>query len=212
MIRTRVKEKLTSENVVTRILTLTILFLVVFFSVTVLSYCCLPEGFLLRRTKLTDFETSENIVLCALQIFMYNMISVVVIIAGSLIAQKKEGEKSYKTYGCVGFFVLISLNAITLGTWSFTVNTNVVPLLGRIFRTFDIVHNAGLLEMYGQLLITAAFATKYLLLAEGKKATTRKIRDIKMKKSEVFVLICGFALMLVGAFIESNAIISNATV
>lgn len=58
------------------------------------------------------------------------MISVVVIIAGSLIAQKKEGEKYYKTYGCVGFFVLI----------------------------------------------------------------------------------CGFVLMIAGAFIESNAIISNATV
>lgn len=87
------------------------------------------------KTRVKEKLTSENIVLCAMQIFMYNMISVVVIIAGSLIAQKKEGEKYYKTYG--------------------------------------------------QLLITAAFATKYLLLAEGKKATTRKIRDIKMKKSEV---------------------------
>ena len=203
----RLKEKLNAESVATRILCLTILFAIIFFSVTVFGYYFLPEGFLLKKNGVADFKTSENLFLCALQIFMYNMISVVFIILGSLVAQKKEGETCYKTYGYVGFFVFISLNAITLGTWSFTVNTNSVPLLGRILRTFDIVHNAGLLEMYGQLLITSALATKYLIMTQGKKTTTRKITDIEMKKSEVFVLICGFLLMLVGAFVESNAIV-----
>ena len=61
--------------------------------------------------------------------------------------------------------------------------------------------------MYGQLLITSALATKYLIMTQGKKTTTRMITDIEMKKSEVFVLICGFVLMLAGTFVESNAII-----
>ncbi|MCI6533572.1 hypothetical protein [Blautia obeum] len=44
----------------------------------------------------------------------------------------------------------------------------------RIIRTFDIMHNAGLLEMYGQLLITSALATKYLVMTEGKKYNNQK--------------------------------------
>lgn len=202
-----IKEKLSDEKVSTRIIWLTIVFVVVFFGVTILSYYLLPEGFLLKKNSIIDFKTSENLFVCAIQIFLYNMMSVIFIVLGSLFAQKKEKEKCYKSYGYLGFFVFISLNAITLGTWSFTVNTNSVPLVGRILRTFDIVHNAGLLEMYGQLLITSALATKYLVLTEGKKTTTRKIRDLKIEKSEIITLICGFVFMLTGALVESNAIV-----
>lgn len=153
----------------------------------------LSDGFLLRKNSIADFKTSDNFYLCAVQIFMYNMISIVITVFGSLFAQKKEGEKYYKSYGYLAFFVFITLNAITLGTWSFTVNTNSVPLMGRIIRTFDIIHNAGLVEMYGQLLITSVVATKYLVMTEGKNTTTRKITDSKIKESEIVVLVFGFA-------------------
>ena len=143
----KIKEKMISEKLSTRILWLTILFVVIFYGVTVFSYFVLPDGFLLKKNSVTNFKTSENLMICALQIFSYNMISIVVIIFGSLFARKKEGERGYKSYGCLGFFVFTILNAITLGTWSFTVNTNSVPLMERITRTFDIMHNAGLLEM-----------------------------------------------------------------
>lgn len=201
------KEKLNSEKIGTRILWLTIVFVVVFFGLTILSYFLLPDGFLLRKNSVSDFKTSENFLICAVQIFLYNMISIVVTIFGSLFAKKKEGEKYYKSYGYLAFFVFISLNAITLGTWSFTVNTGRVPLMGRIVRTFDIIHNAGLLEMYGQLLITSVVTTKYLVMTEGKNTTTRKITELKIEKSEVVVLVLGFVLMFVGALVESNAIV-----
>lgn len=202
-----IKEKLISEKLSTRILWLTIAFIVVFFGVTILSYFFLPDGFLLKKNSVADFKTSENFIICAMQIFSYNMISIVVIILGSLFAHKKEGGKVYKSYGYLGFFVFIILNAITLGTWSFTVNTNSVSLLERILRTFDIIHNAGLLEMYGQLLITGALATKYLVMTEGKNTTTRKFRELEIKKSEIIIFICGLLLMFAGALIESHAIV-----
>lgn len=204
----KIKEKMISEKLSTRILWLTIAFVVIFYGVTVFSYFVLPDGFLLKKNSLTDFRTSENLILCALQIFAYNMISIVVIIFGSLFAHKKDGEKGYKSYGCLGFFVFIILNAITLGTWSFTVNTNSVPLMERIIRTFDIMHNAGLLEMYGQLLITSTLATKYLVMTEGKNTTTRRLKDLKLETSEIITFIGGLLLMFVGALIESHAIIS----
>ena len=167
----------------------------------------LPEGFLLRKNSISDFQTSGNSFLCALQIFLYNMLSVAIILFGSGFARKKEGEELYQSYGQLGFLVFILLNAVTLGTWSFTANANSVPLMERILRTFDVVHNAGLLEMYGQLLITSALATKYLVMTEGKRTSTRNIREIRMGKSEIFTLICGFLLMFAGALVEGRAIV-----
>ena len=78
----------------------------------------------------------------------------------------------------------------------------------RIIRTFDIMHNAGLLEMYGQLLITSALATKYLVMTEGKITTTRRLKDLKISKSEIITFICGLLLMFAGALIESHSILS----
>ena len=202
-----IKAGMISEKVSVRILWSTIAFAAVFFGGTILSFYLLPEGFLLRKNSISDFQTSGNLFLCALQIFLYNMLSVAIIFFGSGFARKKEGGELYQSYGQLGFFVFILLNAITLGTWSFTVNVNSVPLTERILRTFDVVHNAGLLEMYGQLLITSALATKYLVMTEGRKTTTRKIREIRISQSEIAVLICGFLLMLAGAFVEGRAIV-----
>ena len=203
-----IKERINSEKLSTRIIWLTIAFVVIFYSVTILSYFLLPDGFLLKKNSVADFKTSENLIVCAVQIFSYNMLSIAVVIFGSLFARKKEGEKCYRSYGCLGFFMFIILNAITLGTWSFTVNTNSVPLMERIIRTFDIMHNAGLLEMYGQLLITSSLATKYLVMTEGKITTTRRLKDLKISKSEIITFICGLLLMFAGALIESHSILS----
>lgn len=201
------KEGMISDKVAERILWLSILFFIIFFGTTILSYCLLPEGFLLRKNRISDFKTSENFFLCTAQIFLYNMLSVAFIFVGSMFAKRNEGEKAYRSYGRIGFFVFILLNAVTLGTWSFTVNTNSVPLAARLLRTFDIVHNAGLLEMYGQLLITSALATKYLVMTEGRKTSTRSIQEIPFSKSEILTLICGFLLMFAGALVESRAIV-----
>ncbi len=61
--------------------------------------------------------------------------------------------------------------------------------------------------MYGQLLISGAIVTKYLVMTEGKITATRKIRDLKMKKSEIITVIVGLMLMFAGALIESHAIV-----
>ena len=43
--------------------------------------------------KIKEKIISENLIICAMQIFSYNMISIVVIMFGSLFECKKEGEK-----------------------------------------------------------------------------------------------------------------------
>ena len=55
--------------------------------------------------------------------------------------------------------------------------------------------------------VASALATKYLVMTEGRKTSTRSIQEIPFSKSEILTLIAGFFLMLAGALVESRAII-----
>ncbi|MHB8072383.1 hypothetical protein [Desulfosporosinus fructosivorans] len=200
------REKLSSNSLKTRVLFSTLLFLVLFFGVVLISYFFLPEGFLKNNNPLHNWETSSNTFILTLQIFFYNMLSVLVIVLGSLFGQKKESEANYFSIGYLAIFTQICINGVVLGTWSFSMAGEAVPLLDRVTRTFDLTHRAGIWEMMGQLLITCAVAHIATVLTSGKKTVTRKIRDIHLTSAEKIVLISGFALMLVGAIIESIGI------
>lgn len=56
----KIKEGMCSDNVAQRILWLSILFFIVFFVATILSFYLLPEGFLLRKNGISDFKTSDK--------------------------------------------------------------------------------------------------------------------------------------------------------
>ena len=202
-----IREKLTSDKLFERIITLTIIFLLVFFGVTILSYYLLPEGFLLNKNNGTNFNTSTNIIICTLQIFAWNMISVVAIFIGSLFSKKNNDQQQYLSLSYFVFIVLILLSAITLGTWSFSFKTESVPLLERIISMFHITERAGLVELYGMLLITCSLANKSLVMSIKNKTITKKMKDIKWNKKEIICAICGMLLMLIAAFIESKSII-----
>ncbi len=201
-----IKNKLSSDSVLERILFTTIIFIILFYSITIISYFFLPEGLMKNKNPLQSWETSSNTFRLTLQIFFYNMLSVLMIAFGSLFGQKKEGERNYISIGYLGFFSIICMNAVVLGTWSFSMAGAAVPLLERIVQSFNLVHRAGLWEMFGQLLITCAVARIATILSCGKVTITRKLRDIRLSRAEKIVLAFGFALMLAGAVIESLAI------
>ena len=202
-----IRKKLTSDKLFERIITLTIIFLLVFFGVTILSYYLLPEGFLLNKNNGTNFNTSTNIIICTLQIFAWNMISVAAIFIGSLFSKKNNDQQQYLSLSYFVFIVLIFLSAITLGTWSFSFKTESVPLLERIISMFNITERAGLVELYGMLLITCSLANKSLIMSIKNKTITKKMKDIKWNKKEIICSVCGMLLMLIAAFIESKSII-----
>ena len=202
-----IRKKLTSDKLFERIITLTIIFLLVFFGVTILSYYLLPEGFLLNKNNGTNFNTSTNIIICTLQILAWNMISVVAIFIGSLFSKKNNDQQQYLSLSYLVFIVLILFSAITLGTWSFSFKTESVPLLERIISMFHITERAGLVELYGMLLITCSLANKSLVMSIKNKTITKKMKDIKWNKKEIICAVCGMLLMLIAAFIESKSII-----
>lgn len=201
-----IHDKLGSSNVKERILWSVFLFFILFFAIVVLSYYVLPQEFLKGKHPLQNWNTSKNIFVCSMQIFWFNSISAIVMVAANLFSQKKGYHKNYVAIGYVAFFVLVCFNAVVLGTWSFSVESTPVPLWGRILRTFDLVHRAGLWEMLGQLLIVSATTPIGIVITNGTETTTRSIRSVHLTKAELWVLISGILFMLVGAIVESIAI------
>jgi len=200
------QQKLTSNNLKERLIFAILLFLILFFCIVAISYLLLPEGILKSKNPLSNWETSDNTVILTLQIFFYNMLSVIVIVLGSLLSYKKESEIRYLSFGYLAFFMQVCINGVVLGTWSFSMANEAAPFLNRITGIFDLAHRAGIWEMIGQLFVTCSLAQISMIMTSGKTTIKRKIKDIHLKNSEKLILITGFALMLVGAIIESIAI------
>lgn len=203
-----VRKKLYSDNVWSRIATLLCIFCFVFLGVTIISYYLLPKGFLTRQNNMRDFETSASLLACALQIFSFNMISVLCIAFASLFSKKKDGM--YVSYGYYCFVLLITMNAITLGTGSFSEVLVEVSLFERLVSMLYITKYAGLVEMLGQMLIVCSLANKSLVMTDGKQTTTRKVKEINCTKTEIVVFIFGLLLKFLAALVESNTIIKMA--
>ncbi|HOP01117.1 MAG TPA: hypothetical protein PKX58_02865 [Flexilinea sp.] len=199
-------EKLSSESLKERMFWASILFLLLFFGVTILSFYLFPEGLLKNKNPLQAWEPSESTLILTLQIFFYNLLSVLIIVLAGLFGTKKEGDANYLSVGYQAFYTLICIDSIVLGTWSFSIESQPVNLTARLLRTFDLVHRAGLWEMAGQLLITCSTAHIAVILSCNKNAVVKKIKDIRLSKSEKTVFITGILLMLIGAVVESAAI------
>lgn len=200
------RKKLSSNQLMERVTFTFLLFLVLFYGIIVLSYFFLPEGFLKNKSPLQNWVNSDSTVILSIQIFAFNMLSVLIIFLTSLFGKKKVQETNYLSIGYSAFFVFISINGLVLGTWSFSVQSEAIPLINRIVCTFDLIHKAGLWEMMGQLLITCSLAHIAMVLMNGKNTTTKKIRQISLSKAEALILATGIMFMIIGAIVESIAI------
>ncbi|NLW42544.1 MAG: hypothetical protein GXY89_05355 [Tissierellia bacterium] len=204
----RIKRNMTSDNVGVRIITTYICLLIIFISVTIVSYYLLPQSLLRNKHPLQNWDTSPDLAISTIQILSYNLISVVVILFANLFSNRKNKTHYFMPLGYTTFFVLILINAVTLGTWSFSFGTGGIPLADRIIRIFDIFHSAGLWEMSGQLFILCATAKISLVMIDGKETIIRNWKTIKLSKLEIIVFVMGLILMIIGAFVESYAIIN----
>lgn len=204
----QLKHKITSDRLGERIISSYIVFIIVFFLVMTLSYFILPEGLLKNKNPLQSWELSNSLSAGALQIFFYNMLSVVLILFGNLFTSRRKKNQPFIPIGYLGFFVQIIINGIILGTWSFSeAKIAAPPLIDRYIRTFDVFNRAGLWEMSGQLMITTATAKISIVITDCKNTTVKKLKDVHLSRKEIQLFIVGIILMLIGAFIESNSVI-----
>jgi hypothetical protein len=204
----RIKRNLASDHVAVRVITTYIGFLIIFCAITIVSYYFLPQGLLRNKNPLQSWDTSPALVISTLQILSFNLLSVVVMLLANMLSWRKNKHECFIAFGYLAFFAQITINAVVLGTWSFSMAPEAVPLLYRLTGTFDILHRAGLWEMSGQLFILCATTNISLIICDGKETTKKNWRTIKLSKQEIIVIGIGLTLMLIGALIESYAIIN----
>ncbi|QQS17857.1 stage II sporulation protein M [Candidatus Saccharibacteria bacterium] len=202
------RRKLSSPDVLTRLSCALPLFLSVFLLAATAGYALLPEGSFRKNNPLQDMMATDNPALLGLQIFTYNLTSVIVIVAASLFAKKKQSHTHYYSVGYLVVLILMCLDGVVLGTWSFSSATTLAPhFTERITGVFAIFHRAALWEILGQIFIACAVAHIAIVQTNDKETRVRNVSKIRLSKSECGVLVCGLVLMFSGAFIEGYAIL-----
>ena len=197
------------DNIYKRIGWMYVSFLLIYISVTILAYLLLPDGILRgKHTVVSALELSPNLWISTLQIFGYNLIPTSLIICSNLIAQQSRiSKKKFVPIGYFGFWCIVILAGLYLGTWSFEVVTEAPPLYLRLIRGFDVFHHAGFYELSAYLLAAVTSFKFTLWYSDGKKiVTSRKWRDVRLNSSEKIIFVLVFVLLFCGALIESYGI------
>jgi len=198
------------DNVYKRIGWMYVSFLLIFISVTILSYFLLPDAFLRGKHPIVSrLEFSPTLWIPTLQIFGYNLIPTSLIIGANLIAHKyRISNEKFVPIGYIAFLSLITIAALYNGTWSFEVVTEAPSLFFRLVSTFDVFHRSGFSELSAYLLAATVSFKFTLWYSDGKKIIKgKKLKDIKLATSEKIIFILVFILLFCGAFIESYRII-----
>jgi len=198
------------DNIYKRIGWMYVSFLLIFISVTIVSYFLLPDGILRGKHPIVSaLELSPDLWVSTLQIFGYNLIPTFLVIGSSLLAQTSRiSKEKFVPVGYIVFWGIIVLAALYLGTWSFEVVTPAPPLCSRLIHGFDILHHAGFYELSAYLLAAVTSFKFTLWYSDGKKViSSKKWKSIKLTTSEKIIFVLTFVLLFWGAFIESYGII-----
>jgi hypothetical protein len=181
--------------------------------VTVLSYLLLPAGILRGKHPLVSaLSLSPNFWICALQLFGYNLVFTLLVIAANLIArQSRLSPQRFIPLGYLAFWGITVTSGLYLGTWSQEVITAAPPLGHRFLRILDIAHHAALWELSGYLLAAVTSFKFTLAYTDGKKVVaSRSWKEIALTKSETILLALAFILLICGAVIEAHGIMQVA--
>jgi len=179
-----------------------VFFYALFFVVVTISYYTLPEGFLRSKNTILDFALSVAFWPRLAQLLGYNLISALAILFFNYLTYQST-RLGHIPSGYFMIGIVFVLNAITLGTWSFTVTSVAPNLAQRLLRQFDLPRRSGFWEMSGLLLITCASCE----LAYKRKNRQQSDRPSALLcKSEKATVLTGFGLMACGAIVETWSI------
>lgn len=199
------RESLSDDKLIKRFCYCFVLLVLIFTIITVVSYYCFPSGILINKQS-ANFELSESIAINFISIVGWNMISIICIFIASFFSKKRSTERKFISVGYTVLFSLVVINAVTLGTWSFSVYRPEVSLFNRILGFFNVFNNSGLVEMLGQTLIVCSLANMSVIRVCNRKVEMRKFKGYRFTISEKISILIGLLLVLLGALIESIAI------
>jgi len=195
-----VKQMLTSENVFVRAIslwTLCFTFLIVTWFV---AYYFLPYGVLKGVFPSAYLPLGNSFLSAFFAIFLFNL----VVGCGFTVAANLISAKHFPI-GYLYPLVQVSLFGIFLGTNSFAVSQG-----GRLFLGARLITGSGLYEISAYVFVAAATARLTLWNQTGwlggSLERIKKTQEIKLARSELFVLAFGVVLLLAAAVIEAGGI------
>lgn len=198
------------DRIYIRVMCMYVSFFLVYYIAMLASYILLPEGiFSGKHPIISRITFSSDPFVLTLQIFGYNLIPSFLIIGANLIAQQSRLVKEkFVPVGYTAFWGLAVLFGTFVGTWSFDLMTDIPSFESRIFRLFDVVHHAGLVEFSGYLLLAVTSFRFTLWYSNRKKITrSRSWRDVRVPAIEKVAFVFGFIILFTAALVESQAII-----
>ncbi|STP39227.1 Uncharacterised protein [Enterococcus durans] len=164
----------------------------------------LSEGFLREYNTGGNITFSSNLFFSILQIFLFNLLSILAIIVANLFSKRKTAEQAYRGSGFLVLFVLGTIFGLTLGSNSFGVVRENAVLSQKLFDLFKLTQYSDLWEFSALILVNSVTIDKGILLTTGKKTHVRSFREISYSSAELKMLSLAFLFLLVGAVVESR--------
>lgn len=186
-----------------RIVRVCLFFIATFFISSILSYYFLPEGCLKGINTLKDTSDSVSAFKQIFSILLRNCIVILFMTTGNIVAIKIH--RHIFPFGYFGAFIMFVINGITLGTWSFSARTDIRPgFFAVMLHSFDILHNSGLLELFGVATIVAVTGRLNMFIVDGGTMYKSKIPPLNRK--EVTSILFGVVLIALGAMVEAYSL------
>lgn len=195
-----VKKMLTHANVFVRAISLWILCFAFLIVAWFIAFYFLPYELLKGVFPSAYLPLGNNFLSAFFAIFLFNL----VIGCGFTVAANLISAKSIPL-GYLYPLVQVSLFGIFLGTNSFAISQG-----GRLFPSLTLVTGAGFYELTAYIFVAAAIAKLTLWnqtgLLGGSLERIKKMQEIELSRSELFVLVFGVLLLLVAAVVEAGGI------
>jgi len=195
-----VKKMLTHGNVFVRAISLWILCFALLIVAWFVAYYFLPYEVLKGVFPSAYLPLGNSFLSAFFAIFLFNLVVGCGFTVGANLISAK-----FIPLGYLYPLVQVSLFGIFLGTNSFAISEG-----GRLFPSLALVTGAGFYELTAYILVAVATAKLTLWnqtgLLGGSLERIKKTREIKLVRSELFVLVFGVLLLLAAAVMEAGGI------
>lgn len=198
---------ITDCDVLKRIGSMYVIYFLLLYSVILLSYFILPDGMLKGWNPFVNaLNLSPDLLTAAVQIFLYNIVILIIILLCGLLAEEPPICKGY--YLPLSYFVLliqIITYGIIIGTWSFEMASSTKPGLYSILtRPFK---GAGLLEFSAYILMSCvSFSITKWFSNRKTIVKARPWSDIRLNAVEWAIFALSFIMLFLGALKEAYGI------
>jgi len=196
-----------SRNMLVRAVSAFVFFWAFLILGTVASFYLLPDGALLAHNSIWGWDVSSVWMECILIFILNSAINALLMGCNQLSVPYR---KPWLAVGYIAMFMQFAQSAITIGTWSFSMQAYYVPdLATRLLGSLDMAHRAMIWELTGMILIVSSTARSIVTIDEnGEDVYARALKMFGLTTQDKIALGVGILLLAIAATIEALAVVN----